>query len=168
MKKSILLAVLFTAVTALLLHACSGDNNSIHVGDTVTSFTGTDLSGKTFSLKSYKGRPVVIRFFLTDCEYCKADTPIFNRFYDKYRDKGLVMVYINNNGLNKAEVQAFTRQLNITFPVIYDSAGTIAKQYNIKLQPLTLILSPEHKLLGALLGGVSEPELHELLSPYLQ
>ncbi len=48
------------------------------------------------------------------------------------------------------------------------SSGKLAKQYNIKVQPLTLVLSPDHKLLAALLGGVSEAELQELLGKYLQ
>jgi hypothetical protein len=52
--------------------------------------------------------------------------------------------------------------------VVYDPSGKLAKQYNIKMQPLTLVLSPEHKLLAALLGGVSEAELQELLGKYLQ
>jgi len=93
---------------------------------------------------------------------------MFNRFYDTYRPKGLEIVYINNNGANSAEVQSFADELDITFPVIFDPEGKIAKQYNVKAQPLTLILSPEHKLLAALLGGVSEAELAELLDQYFQ
>ncbi|MBW2472432.1 MAG: TlpA family protein disulfide reductase, partial [Deltaproteobacteria bacterium] len=44
----------------------------------------------------------------------------------------------------------------------------IARQYNVRVQPLTMVLSPEHKLLAALLGGVSEAELDELLGKYFQ
>ena len=62
----------------------------------------------------------------------------------------------------------FARELDIRFPVIFDPEGKIAKQYNVRIQPLTLVLSPEHKLLAALLGGVSEAELDELLGKYLQ
>jgi peroxiredoxin len=88
-------------------------------------------------------------------------------FYDKYRQRGLEIVYINNNGANAEEVKIFAQELKINFPVIFDPEGKIAKQYNVKVQPLTLVLSPEHKLLAALLGGVSEAELNELLSQYI-
>jgi thiol-disulfide isomerase/thioredoxin len=84
----------FFAITAaiLLLNSCSGDSTkAIRTGDTISSFTGTDLEGRTFSLASHKGKPVIVRFFLLNCPYCKADTPIFNEFYDKYRQKGLEM-----------------------------------------------------------------------------
>ncbi len=153
----------------LLLNSCSGEKaKAIRIGDTVASFSATNLEGKTFSLDSHKGNPVIMRFFLIDCPYCKADTPIFNEFYDKYRDHGLAMVYINNNAADAEEVEAFVRDLNVKFPVIFNPEGTIARKYNVKIQPLTLVLSPDHKLLGALLGGVSEAELNELLNPYLQ
>jgi len=165
------LIILFLSIVAsvLLLNGCSGDNpKAIRTGDTLSPFSGTDLEGKTFSLTSHKGSPVIVRFFLLNCPYCKADTPIFNKFYDTYRQKGLKIVYINNNGTNSAEVQSFADELNITFPVIFDPEGKIAKQFNIRAQPLALILSPEHKLLAALLGGVSEAELAELLDQYFQ
>ena len=169
MKPRTIFYILFVlAVALLLLSSCSGESSkTIRVGDTIAAFSGTDLAGKTFSLASLKGKPVIMRFFLTDCQYCKADTPVFNMFYNKYRQKGLEIVYINNNGANTEEVQTFVRELKIDFPVIYDPAGKIAKQYNVKIQPLTMVLSPEHKLLAALLGGVSEAELNEILHQYL-
>lgn len=158
----------FTAAL-LLLNSCSGGRTkAIRVGDTISSFSGTDLEGKTFSLADHKGSPVIVRFFLINCPYCKADTPIFNNFFDTYGGKGLSIVYINNNGANTGEVKGFAEELKVRFPVIYDPDGKIAQQYNVKVQPLTLVLSPEHKLLAALLGGVSEAELNELLGKYFQ
>ena len=167
--KTLLIVFLSLTAAVLLLNACSGGSaKAIRVGDKIATFSGTDLDGKTFSLSSHKGKPVIMRFFLVNCPYCKADTPIFNAFYDKYRAKGLEIVYINNNGANIEEIKAFAGELKIGFPVIYDPGAKIAKQYNVKVQPLTLILSPEHKLLAALLGGVSEAELNELLGQYMQ
>lgn len=164
--KSLLLCFLIIALA--LTMACSGNKKPLRVGDTVVSFKATDLDGKLFSLDSHKGSPVVVRFFLLDCPYCKADTPVFNKFYADHSKAGLAMVYINNNGSTRHAVENFIEELGVTFPVVYDPSGKLAKQYNIKVQPLTLILSPEHKLLAALLGGVSEAELQEILGKYLQ
>jgi peroxiredoxin len=170
MKTRQLLILLMTlTVVLLLLNSCSGGSTKpIRIGDTVSPFSGIDLENKTFTLSSHKGKPVIVRFFLIDCPYCRADTPIFNKFYEKYRQKGLDIVYINNDGNNIEAVKNFARELDIRFPVIFDPEGKIAKQYNVRIQPLTLVLSPEHKLLAALLGGVSEAELDELLGKYLQ
>ena len=75
--------------------------------------------------------------------YTKLYDPIFNAFYKKYRSKGLEIVYINNDGKNVGEVKTFAHELGIDFPVVYDPEGIIAKQYNVRVQPLTMILSPE-------------------------
>jgi len=167
--KTLLQVLLIVCCALLLLNSCSKQSSkAIRVGDIIASFSGTDLNGTPFSLATHKGKPVIVRFFLIDCPYCKADTPIFNGFYESYRPQGLEIVYINNNGKNIGEVEAFTRELKIDFPVIFDPQGKIAKQYNVKVQPLTLVLSPEHKLLAALLGGVSEAELNELLGKYFK
>jgi peroxiredoxin len=168
MKFVIFFILAFIACMALL-NSCSGDNKkAIRVGNTLSSFSATDLEGNTFSLASHKGSPVILRFFLINCPYCKADTPVFNKFFDEYSKKGLSIVYINNNGANSGEVKNFVEELNVRFPVIYNPDGSIASKYHVKVQPLTLVLSPEHKLLAALLGGVSEAELDELLSPYFR
>jgi len=165
-KKTIIIILAFVSCL-LLLNSCSGENKkAIRVGNTLSSFTGTDLEGDKFSLASRKDHPVIMRFFLINCPYCKADTPVFNKFFEEYSPRGLSIVYINNNGTDSSEVKSFVEELNVHFPVIYDPDGNIARKYNVKVQPLTLVLSPEHKLLAALLGGVSEAELHELLSPY--
>ena len=162
--KALIIAFLYIAVSFLVLNGCSGDNKqAIRTGDTLPPFSATDLDGKAFSLASHKGSPVIVRFFLLNCPYCKADTPIFNKFYDKYRKKGLEIVYINNNGTNSEEVSKFADDLAVHFPVVFDPEGKIAKQYNIKAQPVALKLSPEHKKLAALLGGVSQAEHNQQL-----
>ena len=88
MKTKIVYLVFLAVTAALLLQGCSGENQkAIRIGDTVASFSGTDLEGRTFSLDALKGKPVVMRFFLTDCEYCRADTPVFNKFYQEQHVK---------------------------------------------------------------------------------
>jgi len=161
---------LFLLGIAVILPLLNGCNNQkpIRVNDILEPFSGTDLKGNNISLASYKNQPVIIRFFLVNCTYCIADTHVFNEFYDTYHPKGLETVYINNDAANVSEVEKFSDTLAIPFPVIYDPKGRISRKYNVKMQPLTLVLSPEHKILAALLGGVSEGQLDELLEPYLQ
>ena len=51
--------------------------------------------------------------------------------------------------------------------MIHDTTGEIAAHYLIKIVPQAIVLSPELKIKGAILGGVSETELNHLLEPYL-
>jgi peroxiredoxin len=148
--------------------SCSSEKNKrIKIGDPITPFTAEDITGKPIALDDYKGSPVILRFFLVDCKFCTADTPAFNAYFEKHQPNGLKIVYINNNAPNVEAVQEFAEKLAIRFPVIADPEARIAAQYNIKAQPLTLMLDPEHRLLAALLGGVSEDELADVMEPHL-
>ena len=76
------------------------------------------------------------------------------------------MVYINRHS-DEATVRQFVADLEIGFPVLIDKDGSISSRYNIKVEPQTIIISPDHKIIAAMLGGVSEAELKNLLGAYL-
>ncbi|MFH1020178.1 MAG: TlpA disulfide reductase family protein [Pseudomonadota bacterium] len=161
---SFLLCALF-----LLLAACGGGDQAarkLKIGDQAPDFSGTDLSGQPVSLSGYQGKPVILRFWSTDCKFCRADTPIFNQYFEKYKAAGLRVVYVNRHS-GEATVRRFVADLEIGFPVLIDTEGAISKHYNIKVEPQTIILSPDHRILAAILGGVSEAELKNLLGGYL-
>jgi len=85
-------------------------------------FSGTDLSGQPVSLAGYQGQPVILRFWSTDCKFCRADTPIFNQYFEKYKEAGLRVVYVNRNS-DEATVRQFVADLEIGFPVLIDKDG---------------------------------------------
>jgi peroxiredoxin len=152
----------------LLFAACSGGEKAaerLKIGDPAPDFSGIDLNGQPVSLAAYKGKPVILRFWSTECKFCRADTPIFNQYFRKYKDAGLRVVYVNRHS-DEATVRRFVEDLEVGFPVLIDSDGTIAASYNIKVEPQTIIISPDHRLVTAILGGVSEDELKKLLDGY--
>ena len=153
-------------VAAVILLSCSAEKNQrLKIGDTITPFTARDINGTPINLDDYKGSPVILRFFLIDCKFCIADT---HAFFAKHRQDGLKIIYINNDAPDIRAIREFVEKLAIRFPVIADPSGRIAAQYNVKIQPLTMMLDPEHRLLAAMSGGVSEAELAHIMGPYLR
>jgi len=164
LKRIVLFCLLLFSL--LPVGGCGSQAKHLQVGDAAPAFSAKDITGKVVSLKELKGKAVVLRFFLPDCKFCKADTAVFNRYYQQYRDKGLEIIYIDTSP-DKNEVEKFAKDLGIQFPVIHDENGEIAGRYMIKAVPQTIILSPALVIKGAILGGVSEAELNQLLGPYL-
>ena len=78
-----------------------------------------------------------------------------------------MVFYINSTDSKPSEVQAFVEALDIRFPVIIDQDGAISASYHVRIVPQTIVLNPEHRIVTAILGGVSEAELQELLGPFL-
>ena len=153
---------------ASLLTSCGDEPPKvIRMGDQAPTFTANDLQGQAVALENHAGKPVVLRFFLPDCKYCRADTAACNDYYQTYKAKGLGVIYINTDP-KPGEVQKFVNELKITFPVVLDPDRKIADQYRVQVVPQTIVLDPAHRVIGAILGGVSKEELDKLLSPFLK
>ncbi len=155
---------LFSCLLLVLLGACgqSPTPERLVVGAPAPDFAGVDLQGRPFALADFVGRPVIIRFWSTECKFCRADTPIFNDIYAKFHDKGLGVAYINTLS-NRQQVEDFVRDLAIKFPVLMGEDGAIARSYQIKLVPQTIVIDSKHTIAAAILGGVSEQEILDLL-----
>jgi len=152
-----------------LLLSCSQENGGIlKIGDPAPKFALKALDGNEISLSDYSGSPVILRFFLTDCKYCRADTPIFNDYYSRYKSQGLKILYLDSLDSDPKLLATFKRELKIEFPIVMDTKGEVSKKYKVRALPQTVILDPQHKIVAAVLGGMSEEELRTTLAPYLK
>jgi len=167
MKMSLLVAAFrLVPLLLLLLSACSPSPAKLAVGDKAPDFLVEDLDGRSVSLAGLAGRPVVIRFFVTDCKFCRADTGVFSDYYRKHQAQGLEVIYITTT-VDRARVKAFADDLKIPFPVAIDYNRKVSQSFNIKVEPQTVVLGGDHRIRGAILGGVGERELDELLGAQL-
>lgn len=137
-----------------------------------TDFTGRDVDGKTVRLSDYLGKQVVLLdFWSTYCEPCKAEMPHLRRIYDAHKAKGFVVMAISMDGPETiAEVPAFARRNGMTFPVVLDEDSTIASLYNPKKSaPLSVLIDKSGKVVRVHEGynagdeDVLEKHLRELL-----
>lgn len=154
----------------LLLTGCGEDApKALRMGEVAPAFAAKDLQGRPVALTDYRNRPVVIRFFLPDCKFCRVDTAVFNDYYQVYKQRGLGVIYVDTEPKPKpGEIQKFVDELKIVFPVVIDGDRTIANQYRVQVVPQTVVLDPKHQVVGAILGGVSKEELDSLLLPFLK
>jgi peroxiredoxin len=136
-------------------------------GDTAPDFAARDIDGNVIVLSSLAGKPVVVRFMETNCRFCKADTPIFNSYFEKYREKGLTVVYISSFYEDIKAVKSFIELLEVSFPVVMDNDAKLADLYNVKVYPQTFMIGPDRQILANIFGGVGEAEFTELLGAYL-
>ncbi len=162
---------IFALLLILLFVSSCGNTETgskkLKIGDMAPDFTVNALGGQEVSMSSLKGNPIVLRFWSVDCKYCRADTPVFNVYYERYKDQGLNVFYVNILS-DENDVHSFIKDLKIKFPVLMDKDGSIASSYQVKLVPQTIIINPDHQIVAAQLGGVGEEELRIFLEPYLK
>lgn len=155
-------------LTVLLVIGCSDEKTGrLKIGDRAPAFTIIDLQGQTISSRGWRGFPVILRFWDTECKYCRADSPLINSYFDTYQNRGLKVLYVATANETEERVRSFIDDLDIGFPVALDRDGKMAEDYQVSLVPQTIFISPDQKIITAILGGVGEAELQELLGPYL-
>ena len=165
MRMSRLLILFFVLIAAA---GCSpSEPGRLQIGDAAPDFTAKDIDGKTVALASLRGGPVVLRFFQPDCPYCQADTKAFGEYQKENRGRGLATVYVAE-WQKESEVREFRDKLAIEFPVILDADGKLAASYSIRILPQTVIISPDGKIAAAMVGGVSKPQLAEVVEPFFR
>jgi peroxiredoxin len=112
-------------------------------GTLAPDFTARDVDGKTFRLSDHVGKQVVLLdFWSTFCEPCKAEFPQLRAMYDRDRANGLLVVGVAMDGPETmADVPAFVKRFDIDFPVVLDDDSRIASLYNPKKSmPLSVII----------------------------
>lgn len=110
------------------------------------NFTLKDLNGQAWTLKSLKGKVVLVNFWATWCPPCKRELPDMQALYDEYKDKGLVVLAITDE--EKGKVGPFIEQRNLTYPVLLDGNHKANEEFKIEGLPRTFVYDREGKLVA--------------------
>ena len=109
------------------------------VGMQAEDFQLDDLDGKTQRLSQYRGKIVLVNFWATWCKPCKLEMPAMQASFDKLRDKGFVVLAINELE-DDAKVREFIKQYGYTFPVLMDRDNKVANQFGVFGIPVTVFV----------------------------
>jgi peroxiredoxin len=130
------------------------------LGKAAPSFTLVDLSGKKVSLADYKGHPVVLNFWATYCGPCKLEMPWFQDLQNKYKDKGLVVLGLDqDDGMAVKEVAAASKRVGVTYPILMPD-DKVSKSYQLSdYIPETFYVDKSGKIVEQTIGAHSKDEL---------
>ena len=133
-------------------------------------FTLLDMDGEAHKLSDYRGKVVMLNFWATWCPPCRREMPSMQRLYEKYRDRGLVVVAVNQFE-DPDLVFEFSGRLSLepTFPILFDRESRIAEQYKVVGLPSTYLLDKDGKIHFKAIGGreFDHPEVEKLIESLL-
>jgi peroxiredoxin len=120
-----------------------GPAQSASTGTVAPDFTAAGVDGKTFRLSDHLGKSVVLLdFWSTFCEPCKAEFPHLAALYNDQKSKGFLVVGVAMDGPETvADVHAFVKRFALEFPVVTDEDSRIASLYDPKKSmPLSVLI----------------------------
>jgi peroxiredoxin len=137
---------------------------NVKVGKPAPDFSLPDLSGKPVTLSSYRGQKLVLMdFWATWCGPCRMAMPGLQELQDKFKDRGLEILSINQ-GETAEPVRNFIQRKKYTFHVVLDQDGDVGGKYGVRGIP-TLVLVNKEGVVQWLQVGYSgdDDELRQLL-----
>ena len=124
--------------------------------------------GGALSLRSLRGKTVVLNFFASWCDPCKREAPVLERLWQQDRSRGVVVLGVDAND-SRGDARRFLRAHGVTYPVVFDHDGLVAaNRYGIAGLPVTYVLNPQGRIVGGqILGPVSESAHSHALLRYI-
>jgi peroxiredoxin len=136
------------------------------VGSPAPEITLKDLQGRDIRLSDFRGKVVLVNFWATWCKPCKEEMPAMQASYDKLRDKGFVVLAVNELE-DTARVADHIRTHGHTFEVVMDHNNKVANRYGVVGLPASFLIDPEgivrERISGSLL---TEQRIAELFAQY--
>lgn len=120
------------------------------------NFTLRTADGKVVTMRSLRGRPVVLNFWATWCPPCLTEHPNLLHAWRKYGAKGVAFVGITIRD-SAAAARAYQRKHGGAWPALQDPGQRTAINYGVTEPPETFLIDRRgivrYKATGAVATG---------------
>ncbi|MCB1758934.1 MAG: TlpA family protein disulfide reductase [Gammaproteobacteria bacterium] len=150
--------LLFALLLAtLLLSACGAQPLAPKNGEAAPGFTARLLEGGELRVpEQLRGKVVALRFWADWCPFCEQEMADLEPLYRALKARGLEILAINVRQDDET-VRRFTGKLGISYPVLLDAKGEVARRYAVMGLPTTFFIDGSGVLRQRILGE-STPE----------
>ena len=114
------------------------------------AFKGRTIDGKTLDIKRLNGRVVLIHYWASWCQPCKADMAIIRDLVAKYGRSGFYAVGVNVDNDPQLAVDAI-KKARLTWPQIHESGGLESRpatELGILTLPTMLLLDKKGRVIS--------------------
>jgi thiol-disulfide isomerase/thioredoxin len=131
-------------------------------------FEAIDLNGQVWRLSDLRGRAVLINFWASWCEPCRAEMPSLQALAQQQGPEQLLVLAVNFKEALPA-VQRFVSGSALRLPVLLDPQGQVARQWGITVFPSTVLINAKGQVQGMVRGELDwlSPQAAQWVSPLL-
>lgn len=129
-----------------------------------TDFKLKTINHGTIKLSDFKGKKILLNFWTSWCPPCKEEMPQLNDFYVQEAKKlnvEILAVNITDQEISPEEVNDFSEEYQLQFPVLLDEQGEVSKRYQVLTIPTSFIISEDGRIIEKIIGPVTKDALLE-------
>jgi len=112
-----------------------------------------DLDGRSHRLEDYRGKVVLINFWATWCEPCRAEMPALNKLRASLAGHPFAVLAVNL-AESEARVRRFMEQVPLDFPVLLDRDSGASKAWKARVLPVSFVVDAEGRIRYSALGEI--------------
>src|SRR5215471_8329314 len=132
---------------------------------------GTWINSEPLTLKSLRGRVVVVDFWTFGCYNCRNTLPSVKIWDARYRDKGLTIIGVHTPELQRERdvdnVRREVAALGIQYPVVTDNDNAIWNAYGVQAWPTWFVIDKQGRVRGMHVGEGAYDETEQLIKKLL-
>jgi thiol-disulfide isomerase/thioredoxin len=114
------------------------------------------VNSEPLSLASLKGRVVLLDFWATDCGGCRSELLAAESMYRDAKDNGIIVIGVHASGTGRDEVEAFAKQMKLTYPIAIDGPppegvivfGELSGRLGVRSIPYSFVIDQQGKVVA--------------------
>lgn len=156
------------AAAALAIGLVASTRSQFHplgVGDAAPEFHAVRLpGGRPASLADYRGQVILLNIWATWCDPCRVEMPSMERLSRQFQGTGFRVVAVSIDQDDSTAVNAFVKELGLTFDILHDQPGKIQQIYQTTGVPESFVIDREGVIVKKVIGAWAwDAEVNQIL-----
>lgn len=138
-------------------------------GRTVPGLELPGFDGPAWRLADARGQVVLLNFWASWCEPCRAEMPSLELLAERHEKEGLAVVAVNFRETD-ASIRRYLAQWPITLTIVRDAEGVAARAWGVRIFPTTVVIGRDGRPAFTVTGEVdwTGAEARRWLAPLLK
>lgn len=118
------------------------------------------------SLKAYRGKVVLLNYWASWCDPCRAEAPLLQRWQQRMTKGGGTVLGIDVLDVDN-DARAFVRKYDLTYPMLRDGNGDSQTAYGILAYPESFLIDRDGRIAAVRRGVVDDKFMRQTVLPLL-
>ena len=107
-----------------------------------------------------------VDFWASYCLPCRESFPLLSELRDRFDQRTFEVIAVSND-FDPKDAKRFTERYKVSFPVLSDPSGYVAKTYGVEALPMGFLID-EKGIIQKVHEGFQTEDIHDILAAVLE